>query len=237
MLIDEPKFSEILPESLRSDEKILAAAKAVDDELKKLSDAIKHVLHLPRLDELDSDVLDHLAWQYHVDNYSAEFSEVIKRKMIRESIYLHKIKGTPEAVLLALKPFSENPELEEWWQYAGEPYFFKLVLHNLVDVGDDGEELLRTIYDAKNVRSWLELITFDFSDEEAHGLYHGALEQEGGEEFTDLSGMDESEDGGIYHAIGELDAGFEFTDLDFSAQTDSAICRAVILSKKTEVIL
>ena len=68
MKIDEPKLSAILPQSLTSDEKIVAAAQSLDAELKKLSGEIKEVLHLPRLDELNSDVLDHLAWQYHVDN-------------------------------------------------------------------------------------------------------------------------------------------------------------------------
>ena len=192
MRIDTPKLSEILPQSLKSDEKIFAAAEYLDDELRKLSGAIKQVLHLPRLDELPSDVLDHLAWQYHVDNYSADFSEEIKRKMIRESIYLHRIKGTPEAVRLALKAFSDNPEISEWFEYEGKEYFFKVILHDLKDVGDDGETLLRAIYDSKNVRSWLEEIFFEYSDGILAKRYHAAHEMHGGEILTEIDLAPES---------------------------------------------
>ena len=213
MEIDEPKLSEILPPSLTQDEKIVAAAEYLDEELKKLSGEIKQVLHLPRLDELKSDVLDHLAWQYHVDNYSADFSKEIKRKMIRESIYLHRIKGTKAAVLLALKAFSNRPEVSEWPEYEGKPYFFKVLLRDLRDVGDDGETLLRTIFDSKNVRSWLEEIEFDFSDGILAKRYHAAHELNGGEIFTEISTCDESETDKKFHAVIEAEGGEIYTEL------------------------
>lgn len=223
MEIDAPKLSEILPPSLTSDKKIVAAAEYLDEELAKLSGAIKQVLHLPRLDELPSDVLDHLAWQYHVDNYSADFSEEIKRKMIRESIYLHRIKGTPAAVLLALKAFSNKPEISEWFEYGGKEFFFKVLLRDLKDVGDDGETLLRTIYDSKNVRSWLEEIEFDFSDGILAERYHGAHELHGGEIFTDLSTYDEVETDEHFHGVIEAEGGDVFTGLDLSPEPVSSI--------------
>ena len=223
MEIDAPKLSEILPQSLTADGKILATAKYFDEELAKLSGAIKQVLHLPRLDELPSDVLDHLAWQYHVDNYSSDFSEEIKREMIRESIYLHRIKGTKAAVILALKAFSENPEVSEWYEYGGKEYFFKVILQDLKDVGDDGETLLRTIYDSKNVRSWLEEIFFELEEKEAHAHYHGAHEMHGGEILTELSTYDEAESEKNFHAVIEAEGGEIFTGLEFSGDSRSII--------------
>lgn len=222
MFLDAPKLSEILPPSLTADKKILAAAEYLDAELAKLSGEIKQVLHLPRLDELKSDVLDHLAWQYHVDNYSANFSEEIKRKMIRESIYLHRIKGTPAAVLLALKAFSDNPKISEWFDYEGREYFFKVILHDLKDVGDDGETLLRTIFDSKNVRSWLEEIFFEFEEKEAHKHYHATHEQHGGEIFTEITAGDEFESDKKFHAAVEVQGGEIFTELSMELEPISS---------------
>lgn len=236
MQIDEPKLSGILPASLTADEKILAAAEYLDEELKKLSNAIKQVLHLPRLDELSSDVLDHLAWQYHVDNFSTDFSEEVKRKMIRESIYLHRIKGTKAAVLLALKAFSDNPEVQEWFEYGGKEYFFKVILHDLKDVGDDGETLLRVIYDSKNVRSWLEEMIFDFSDGVLSTHYHAALELHGGEIFTEIGTCDEFEADKKFSAITELASGEVFTELDFTPEPIQSTFSCAIAEMESGII-
>ena len=206
-------LSEFLPSSLKADKKITAAAEALDIELEKLSAAIKNVLHLPRLDELESDILDHLAWQYHVDKYSSDFDLNVKRKMIRESIYLHRIKGTKAAVLLALKAFSERPEISEWFEYDGEPYFFRLTLRDLKDVGDDGETLFQVINDAKNVRSWLEQVTFDYSlDDVESYLKVGTHEAEGGEHLTKLDFELETIDSNLHAAHLEVDESDELTN-------------------------
>ena len=65
---------DILPEVLLRDVKLKAAAQALDAELQRLSADARLVLHLPRLDELPNEVLDELAYQYHVDFFRAELN-------------------------------------------------------------------------------------------------------------------------------------------------------------------
>ena len=60
---------DILPQNISADKKMYAAAQALDLELQRLSAEAKLVLHLPRLAELPHEVLDTLAWQFHVDFY------------------------------------------------------------------------------------------------------------------------------------------------------------------------
>ena len=67
--IDDISLLDILPENLKRDEKVAALAKSLDAELQKLSIQTKLPLHLPRLNELPHEVLDELAFQYHVDFY------------------------------------------------------------------------------------------------------------------------------------------------------------------------
>lgn len=67
--ISEINLLEILPQSIRNDEKVIAVANALTLELQKLSMQSKLPLHLPRIDELDHPVLDKLAEGYHVDFY------------------------------------------------------------------------------------------------------------------------------------------------------------------------
>ena len=86
-------------------------------------------LHVPRLEKLNHDVLDHLAWQFHCDHYEpSTMSLEVKRNLIRQSIAWHKIKGTPASVENFLGAFGIKAQVEEWYTYDGEPYFFRLKL-------------------------------------------------------------------------------------------------------------
>lgn len=187
--INNPSLIDILPPVILKDEKLKAAAKALDVELKKLSADAQLVLHLPRLDELPNEVLDQLANQYHVDFYEpAEMDLETKRKLIRESLLWHRIKGTKAAVEKLLNTITRGAKVSEWYEYNGKPYFFKVNLQGLLDYGDNGETFLRMINSTKNERSWLDAVDFDLSKEHPDTtLYLAQLELQQGNNFYDLN--------------------------------------------------
>lgn len=57
-----------------------------------------------------------LAWAVSVDTWSDAWPEATKRGMIANSIAMHRIKGTPLAIELAVAPFGLSTEIIEWWQ-------------------------------------------------------------------------------------------------------------------------
>ena|GEM_PF-1084295 len=232
--IYSPKLSEILPPSITADKKILATAQALDAELENLSACVKEVLHLPRLNELSSDVLDYLAYQWHVDGYDASFDAETKRNMIKESIYLHRIKGTPAAVELAAKSMLSDAVVEENWEYGGKPYFFRIIASGLKYYGDDGEKFLRVIYAAKNVRSWLEEITIDLTaPDDWQKLFHAVAEISGGEVVTQSEIAEENPvqtddcTQKIFHAVAEVSGGEVITDCDFEPIAEQKIISVI----------
>ena len=162
---------DILPPNLLEDKKIYAAAKALDVELKEISEDIKLALYLPRLNELPDEVLDSLAWQYHVDFYEPDLDIEVKRNLIRQSYYWHRIKGTPLAVKMLLENIFEEVKLEEWFNYPegeGKPYRFR------VKVGGFKKEvskeyILRMIEAGKNLRSHLDYLEIDLTEKEKQG--------------------------------------------------------------------
>ena len=161
-----PKLADILPRNILADKQMYAAAEALDLELKALSYDAFQVLHIPRLDELNHDVLDTLAWQFHCDFYEpSTMSLDVKRNLIRESILLHRIKGTPQSVEDFLGYFGIKATVKENWEYGGEPYFFRLTVSDVAFLGDDGDTFMRLVYAAKNERSWLDLFIFDLTRE------------------------------------------------------------------------
>ena len=156
--IKEVRLTESLPESLLRDEQIAAMASALDGMLADLSADAAQVLHLPRLEELSGTILDLLAWQFHVDFYEPLWlSDEVKRNLIRQSIAWHRIKGTRAAVEQVNAAFNRAVEISEWYEYGGEPYWFRLRTAPFRKKSEM-DSWFRQLSDAKNVRSWCEVI-------------------------------------------------------------------------------
>lgn len=164
---------DILPPNLLADKKINAAARALDDELQKITAATRNALLLPRLDELSEEVIDLLAWQWSVDFYDELKSLAGKRNAVKQSIAIHRIKGTRRAVELALHMVYTSGEVSEWFEYGGQPYYFRVRFIRPETIRlEDVDRVIRIINTVKNTRSWLDGI--GFSRPVRIGLYHGA---------------------------------------------------------------
>lgn len=155
------QLTQLLPASIAADTTVKNISLSVETILQKVAGQTVAVLLLPHLDELPEAIIDELAWQYHVDTYSADFAVEVKRQRIRQSIAWHHKKGTPAAVIDMLSTIYASAQLEEFWEYGGEPYHFR------VTVGEDRTDSAQTIDDAirvvklsKNARSWLDGIKF-----------------------------------------------------------------------------
>lgn len=151
---------DLLPQSLKSDPDVEALAKALDPEMQAVSAAVIECILLARMDELPEDVIDLLAWQLHVDLYDPGLSLEKKRALVRLSITLHRQKGTPAAVKTAARIVFGRSWIEEWFEYGGDPYHFRVhVEAREQGVSEADLALLDKLVDAyKNTRSWLEAV-------------------------------------------------------------------------------
>lgn len=152
---------DILPPNLLRDKQIKAAAQALDAELQKITEATKEALLLPRLDELPETVIDLLAWQWHVDFYEPSMSLETKRQLVRESIAWHRLKGTKAAVEKMVQAVFRGGVVTEWFEYGGEPYHFRVDILSASQItAENTTRLLNVINASKNIRSWLDEITY-----------------------------------------------------------------------------
>jgi len=161
---NEKRLEALLPVSIAGDEKIKAAARACDSELAEIDRNINAVYILSRIDELPEPVLDLLAWQFHVEGYDLARTVEEKRALVKSAIELHRYKGTRWAIQKVLEALNLHGEVKEWFEYAGEPYRFK------VDLGIQDKEitpelrdkLRKFINEYKNERSHLEEILLSY---------------------------------------------------------------------------
>ena len=120
-------FADYLPGALKQDPKIKAIAEAVTKEALTVSGEIENVLIYSRIDELPEELVDILAYDFHVDWYDYSYPLAAKRDLLKSSVRVHKKMGTKYAIEKALSALYPESEVEEWFEYEGEPGHFHIV--------------------------------------------------------------------------------------------------------------
>lgn len=149
----------LVPLSLRSDPQVQAAAAALNQELQAVSAAIDEIMVIAKLDRLPEGVIDHLAWQWHVDFYDEELPLATKRALVKSAIAWHRRKGTPAVVQEMVSTVLSNGVVSEWFDYGGQPYRFRVETDEVVHDQSVYDRLVQLVEAVKNVRSWLDTIT------------------------------------------------------------------------------
>lgn len=125
--IYDSDFTKYLPQPLTHDPKMIALAKAAADELLTVSGVVENVLIYSRIDELPEELVDILAYDFHVDWYDYSYPLAAKRDLLKSSVRVHKKMGTKYAIEKALSALYPESEVEEWFEYEGEPGHFHIV--------------------------------------------------------------------------------------------------------------
>lgn len=156
---DEYKVAEHLPSSIDA-EPITSLAQVADVELGKINTDL--LLIYPAIDSLNEQLIDYLAVQMHVDEYDDTETLDVKRQQVKQSFLLHRLKGTKYAVQKAVSTVYQSAKVEEWPEYSGEPYHFRVTgITAPMNETKAINKLVRLINAYKNTRSWLDYVQFN----------------------------------------------------------------------------
>ena len=152
---------DIVPENLLEDKHIRKITEVIDAALKDIYPETAYPALISRIDELDSDTIDSLAWQWHVDFYDEDLSLEVRRELVKKSIDYHRHMGTNYAVDGVIKTCFQNAEIQENWEYGGNPYCFKVItIHAGIPDEDELGRIVQAINSVKNTRSSLDGLGF-----------------------------------------------------------------------------
>lgn len=146
-----------LPSVLRNDEKMEALAESIADVLAARPEEINSISIYSNIQSLPEELLDILAKDFKVDWYGYDLPLALKRNQIENNFYVHKRLGTKGAITKALSDIYPNSTVYEWFEYNGNPYYFKVVIDvtdQTIDLSHD--EIVRVIGIYKSLRSKLE---------------------------------------------------------------------------------
>ena len=152
----------VFPPVLQKDKKMVALAKAAADQLVAVSQKIDLVNIYTRIDELPEDLLDILAYDFKVDWWDPDYTIEEKRQTLKDSWYVHRHLGTKAAVETAISAVFKNSKVEEWFEYGGEPYHFRIAIGVLADgtTTERQDAVLKRVQFYKNLRSHLDGIDY-----------------------------------------------------------------------------
>lgn len=169
---DEIMLNKMLPTSLNKSETLRAINEVLQPLIDRNRDELIPRLFLySRIDKLSDEFLNHLAYQFHVDFWDADLPIEKKRKLIKNSIKYHKYKGTPYAVEQLLKDAFDDTWIEEWFEYGGKPYFFRIYTRDILRDKNTFANFIKALNTVKNTRSWLESFTLVRDQTIYYGLY------------------------------------------------------------------
>lgn len=174
--LDEITIADLMPDSISGDAQVSATARAIDPQLRLISEAVDRPLILAAIDDLSAGVLEHLAVQYDVTSWDSAWPIETKRAVLKTAIADKRKMGTRGAVQRAIEAVAPIATLTEWWQEnpMGTPHTFK------IDLLQDGSavdpetqaDVIAQVNEAKPVRSHYAFTTIQKA---GSGLYFAGV--------------------------------------------------------------
>ena len=154
------RFTQILPENLSSQTRTQALAYAVGRQVDKLLVLADRMVIWADLDRVPEQLLDCLAVELRTPAYSQDYPMEVKRTLVRESLLFYARMGTPAAVDRLIQSIFGSGQIQEWFEYGGEPHHFRATVgaEEVTITPEALEELRRVLASVKRLSSWLDSI-------------------------------------------------------------------------------
>lgn len=155
--INKDALMSVLPAPLENDDGMRVLAETAAGAMNELWGYVDLPIIYARIDDMSETMLDILAKDFKVDWYNYDFTIDSKRIIIKDSFFVHRHLGTKAAFVRALSDIFPASTVEEWFEYGGEPFIFRVILN---ETYSHEPILLNSIIDTilyyKSMRSHME---------------------------------------------------------------------------------
>lgn len=149
----------VFPKNLEKYSNLKGLAIQFENSFKKniISKVTKLAL-IKNIELQDDNILNELASQFCIENWDKNKSKEIKINLIKNAYWAHAKKGTKATVLNSMSRLNYNLKIQEWWEYGGAPYTFRINVNKGYTNKNWVNEIIEAINNVKNTRSILEHI-------------------------------------------------------------------------------
>lgn len=156
--IYDAKLTDLLPSNMRNDPKINSIGSAFDAMNSIVVENISKVFVLANIQGLDSDVLDLMATEMHVDYYNQALPLETKRNLVAQSGAIHRIKGTKAAIEKVIKIVFGSAQVQEWFEYGGTKGTFRVLVNEFPNYDSQTDEIKRAIQSTQRLSQHLDQV-------------------------------------------------------------------------------
>lgn len=157
-------YQKIFPENLKKYKNLRTLAIEFENSFKEnIVSNIDKLAIYKNLEMQSDEVLSELAWQYLIDNWQENLSHEVKINLIKNAYWAHATKGTKTAVIDNLKKLNYPVIVQEWFEYNGNPFTFKLVTNHVDSDPNWVDILIEIVEKYKNCRSVVDTVILELN--------------------------------------------------------------------------
>ncbi|OPG98417.1 hypothetical protein B2I21_08690 [Chryseobacterium mucoviscidosis] len=179
VMLKDVSVYNLLPPNAQRDVNLRSTALALDSHLSALYSRIGTISYYRRImqGDLNDAEADELAWQFKLPYYDPSLPLTQKIQLLQTATETNRSKGTPSAIENLISILFGDGEVQEWFEYGGEPGYYRVVTSNSEVTAERAEEFARAIKAVTRLSAWLESVVLMKQEEQL--LYYGAATQRG----------------------------------------------------------
>lgn len=158
MRLKDVDIIKLCPAFMREDKTNQILAKGMNNIFQTWATDMDRLPVINQLDKLNEAELDQLASDRNIFWYDTKASVSVKRSLIKNAKTVFNRLGTVWAVESVINDYMPGTELQEWFNYGGEPGYFRIVTTNTNVLKTDIQSFLNILKLIKRRSNWLENI-------------------------------------------------------------------------------
>lgn len=162
--LTDARLTDALPKTLAEQPWVQALAEASRKMRRRVMAYADRTRLFCDIDEASEEALDALAVELQTPLYKNDYPLTVKRQIVKNSMLYYMRSGTRGAVEELLADIYQGAEVEEWFEYGGEPNYFRVAIdisRTTVPVAEMAPaELESWLYSVKRASSALESLSY-----------------------------------------------------------------------------
>ena len=160
MKLNDADVLALLPVFMRDDESAAALSRAANKLIRGPGGRVAQLRVWDKIGELADADLDELAWELDIDWYGPGMDIAVKRDLVRNAAQIQAKRGTKWAVEKTISDCFGHGWTEEWFEYGGKPFHFKVYTENYNITKQDINKFLKVLNSVKRASAVLESVEY-----------------------------------------------------------------------------